>query len=116
MLTFCLYLISVVDSINFVLGLIGIVASTILPIFILANVVDTNEMTDKAKYFLKKCFIVSMTSLMLWGIIPNKETLAALYVLPTILESDNIYSITGKDTHKLRELAKQYLFEVVKKK
>ena len=115
---FDIYLVSLADKIVDPAGYIAIVIFVIF-LFVASitlGVCDTQEEIKKAKSVLKLLCITMVVCGSLAVFIPSSKTIAAMYVLPAIVNNEHIQNSTGNALEALENLTKEWLKDTVKSK
>ena len=67
-----------------------------------------------AKKFIRRVVATAIASLFLYTAIPNSKTIAAMFVIPAIVNNEHIQNSAGNALGALEELTKQWLKDTIK--
>ena len=115
---FDIYLVSLSDKIVDPAGWIAVVAFvfSLFVVFIMLFDCDTQEEIKKAKSVLKLLCVIVVVCGSIAVFIPSSKTIAAMYVLPAIVNNEHIQNSTGNALEALENLTKEWLKDTVKSK
>lgn len=82
--------------------------------FLSVVVCETNEERRKGKLVAKTTGIVFVLSASLGLFVPSSKTIAAMYVLPAIVNNEHIQNATGNTLELLERLTKDWLKDTIK--
>lgn len=105
-----IYLISVLGT----LRIISIVVAGISFVVSALMAVATIDLLEDKKMckLIKKFLVCGAISLFFVALIPNKQDIAAMAVIPTIVNNEKVQNITGNGLSILEELTKKWLEEL----
>lgn len=121
MIGFMIYMMDVADNIS-VIATIAFIALILVALVIgtICIAEDTDYDDDNRKINLLKILKTVISCLFVVGIIatfvPSSKTIAAMYVVPTIVNNEKIQNITGNGLELLEKYTKQWLDEMTDKK
>ena len=119
-----IYLISLVDKIDVIsetIIFLGGLASSAFLFFWFIGKAENYKTEDDEKMLqrLWKCLKFSVTcvicSILLHTFIPNSKTIAAMYLIPAIVNNEHIQNSTSNALKMLEELTKEWLEDFIKK-
>ena len=113
---FEIYLISFAD--NFLATtVIVMLASVLACIFALVAIETCNcEEEKSAKKFMKKAATCFLIALGLFALVPNSKTIAAMYLVPAVVNNKHLQNSAGNALEMLEELTKKWLKDITKQK
>lgn len=111
---FLIYLVGNIDSINESFGVIG---SLILCVSILGFVLVVSEETIKNRWHLIPLSIamIGATMVLIAIFTPNSKTLAAMILIPKIIENERVIDIGDKTATVLEKKLDSWLEEITEK-
>ena len=115
-MAFTIYLISILNSI---IGLsIGIAVATPFTALIIFAIHDINnqKISNEWKSRMYKLAWVFITSLLIIIFTPSSQTAAAMYLVPKVVNNEDVQAIGENGLKALRELSGQWAEELVNKK
>ena len=107
---FDIYLVTLADDLSCFLCIVSFL-SLLVVIFGLPV-----EETHKIKQGQKRAAIIFITALILVTVIPRSKTIAAMYLVPAIVNNKHIQSSTSNALETLENLTKEWLKDTVKSK
>lgn len=115
---FDIYLVSLADKIVDPAGWITVATFvfSLFVVFIMLLGCDAQEEIKKAKSVLKLLCVIVVVCGSLAVFIPSSKTIAAMYVLPAIVNNEHIQNSTGNALEALENLTKEWLKDTVKSK
>ena len=115
---FDIYLVTLADKIVDPAGCIAGTALvfSLFVVFTMLLGCDTKEEIKKAKSVLKLLCVIVVVCGSLAVFIPSSKTIAAMYVLPAIVNNEHIQNSTGNALEALENLTKEWLKDTVKSK
>ena len=112
---FMIYLISVVDSINMLLTLAGVLCIGIMTLIMIFD--DQMHIEEKrARTIWKRVAIIAIIIGILRIFTPSSTVLASMYIIPSIVNNEKIQAISNTGLDALYELSKTWLIELKEKK
>ena len=92
-------------------------ASVLVCIFALIATTSCNcEEEESAKKLMKKAVSCFLIALGLFTVVPNSKTIAAMYLVPAIVNNEHLQNSAGNALGLLEELTKKWLKDMVKQK
>ena len=119
-----IYLISLVDkigAISEVIVFLSGLASAILLTFWIIGKSESYKTEDDEKILkrLWRCFKITVTcvicSTLIHTFVPSSKTIAAMYLIPAIVNNEHIQNSTSNALRMLEELTKEWLEDFIKK-
>lgn len=119
-----IYLISLVDKIGAIsevtIFFSGLAASIFLFLWLLGKSENyKTEEDEKTLQRLWRCFKFTITcvicSTLIHTFVPNSKTIAAMYLIPAIVNNEHIQNSTSNALKMLEELTKEWLEDFIKK-
>lgn len=115
-----IYLWGMLDSLNVMLAVICLVltifAIVFLIIFCAAATNDDTDMLGKLKVFAKPLFVGLILSWVIMIVVPSKTTVAAMYIIPSLVNNEKIQEISGDSLEAMRLLTKKWLKQLTEEK
>ena len=118
MISLMIYMMGVVDNISqiaCILFFTVLVITAVVGGLLVISQIDNNESFSAN---MLKMFKISILCLLCTGIIstflPNGKTIAAMYVVPSIMNNEKIQNITGNGLELLEKYTRQWLEEMTK--
>ena len=121
---FEIYLISLVDKIGAISEVtifLGGLASSAFLIFWMIGKAESYKTEDEEKTLqrLWKCLKISvicvLCSTLIHTFVPNSKTIAAMYLIPAIVNNEHIQNSTSNALKMLEGLTKEWLEDLIKK-
>jgi len=116
---FDIYLVSLADKIISPAGFIACL-SLAITIFLFAiwffSVSDTTSEAEQAKFVARITMAITIVCGSIAVFVPSSKTIAAMYVLPAIVNNEHIQNSTGNALEALENLTKEWLKDTVKSK
>lgn len=113
---FEIYLISFADNFLATTAIV-MLASVLACIFALIVTASCNcEEEESAKKFMKKAASCFLIALGLFTVVPNSKTIAAMYLVPAVVNNEHLQNSAGNALGLLEELTKKWLKDMVKQK
>lgn len=113
---FDIYLVSLADKIVDPAGCIACIAFVVLLFVASISLAccDDQEEIKKAKIALKLLCVIVVVCGSFAVFIPSSKTIAAMYVLPAIVNNEHIQNATGNTLEFLEKLTKDWLKDTIK--
>ena len=109
-----IYFIGILDSVNTFFTIITIISSFALSIFLFFYF--ANELSIETDNKLKKIIFMLLGSAFICGLIsvftPSSKVAASMYIIPAIVNNENIQAIGNNSLEGLRKLSEQWLKEL----
>lgn len=111
-----IYLISLADKVlQAVIPVAGLsFCAFCVSCFLFVVACDIEEEKSKDKLVIKSTGIVFVLSALLALFVPSAKTIAAMYVLPAIVNNEHIQNATGNTLELLEKLTKDWLKDTIK--
>ena len=109
-----IYFIGILDSVNTFFTIITVLSCFALSIFIFAYFINEFNIQEENK--LKKIIFSLLGSTLISGLIsvftPSSKVAASMYIIPAIVNNENIQAIGNNSLEGLRKLSEQWLKEL----
>ena len=112
---FDIYLISLADDFSFFLLIVSVLSLFVVIFsFPAIDCCIDREAIHKIKQWQKRAAIIFITALSLVTVVPSSKTIAAMYLVPAIVNNKHLQNSAGNALEFLEELTKKWLKDTVK--